>query len=1162
MKASLRSGFFMVILLAPVFVLAQWDYPQFNMSQTTLNNCFGRLYDSGGPTAAYGQNENITTTIEADGIVTLTFYGAFSLQENVDFLKVYDGTVAAGTLLGEFTGQQSPGQLVATTGTITLVLTSDGSVSNAGFSMYWSSEVSMPVPPAISVPSPPACQSVQFNVELSSSVPCAWFDNAEFQVNSSSESYEVVEIDANCAGGLTDLVTITLDRPLDFNCNILVNLTMQIPDACGTLHEFELGTSFLFDNCPINAQIIAESATICPGGCTSLRVETEGCFNYTYAWSNGLLSTAGPHTVCPATTTTYTLVITELETSLQLTQTFTVSIENVNIFTQDQTVCQSAPDVLLQAGTTGTWSGPGVSGGAGMFDPDLAGGGVHTIYFNSENCVDSMAITVTPIAAQFAAASCPGSSPFQLTASPSGGIWSGPQVTPTGVFDPANEGSYQAIYQVNGCTDVTNVEVDSIQGPFVLDPICQSINVTTLDVVPFGGTWTGPGILNAAAGTFDPNNTTPGQVTLQYTINGCTEDFSVFVKEINILESEVVCPLEAPLVLDATPVPAGGVWASPDLAMANAVTGLFNPSVFTEDTETYITYQALNGCVDTMFITVVSPQVEVDEISFCITDVTTDLNEALIGAASPVGGSWLGPGINGSVGDGFTINPQALPVGLSYIYYLANNCEDSVLVRIFAPNLPDAPQNFCSSDSPVILAQTVPGGTWSGSGIVDPATGLFDPSAANEGTYFVHWTNPAGCGDSILVTIEQELTPLISGINDVYCSQDYEVSFSTTPAGGLLVGSLATNTFNPSELADGDYTVIYKIIPQYCPEVADTAEFTVYPPLIVSTLTASENPVCYEQTSTITSNVSGGYSANGLTYQWSNGGANAANNTQAYTETTIVTLLVDDGCSEPQSQSIQIDMYPRFEYAVTTSDTLCPGQDGFVALAFVPAGNYSVEWNGEPGNPALYNTEAGAAVEIQMTDGNGCVRDTSITVPAFSEPIASFSILPNELCVPFDQIDNIELINNASNAVSGTWNFGDGSTAALVPGLDIVHSYAEAGQYTVSLSVVNEGGCTDSTSLDLCIQPENPVFVPDIFSPNEDGRNDTLYVRGLFISRMEFRVYSRWGEVVFESSSPTKGWDGQLRGAPAPSGSYYYTLMATIGGATKIERVGEVVLIR
>jgi len=1161
MKASSRLGMFLLTWLAPVVMSAQWDYPQFNMAQTTLENCFGRLYDSGGPTASYGLNEEITTTIQADGIVTLTFYGAFSLQENVDFLTIYDGTVAAGSVLGVFTGQESPGQLVATTGTVTLVFTSDGSISTAGFSLYWASEVAMPVPPGLSVPNPPACQSTTINVELTTPVPCAWFENAEFEVASSSEAYDVVEIDANCAAGMTDLVTLTLDHALEFNCNVLVNLTIQIPDACGTFHEFELGTSFLFDNCPINATITSQSPTVCPGGCTSLQVETQGCFNYSYAWSNGLLPTAGPHTVCPATTTTYTVVITELETSQQLTQSITIAIENVEIFTQNQTVCQSAPDVLLQAGTTGVWSGPGVNGG-NTFDPDLAGGGVHTIYFNSENCVDSLQIIVTPISAQNAAAACPGSAPFQLNATPAGGTWSGLQITPSGVFDPSSSGMYQAIYEVNGCTDVTNVEVDTIAGPYILDPICQSIDQVILDVSPFGGSWSGPGIVNANLGSFNPSNAPPGNVTLNYSISGCDADFSLFVKEINILESEVLCPLEAPSVLDATPIPVGGLWASPDGAITNANSGMFNPGVFTQDTETFITYQALNGCIDTMHITIVSPMVEADELSFCVTNQIQDLNEALVGSVSPAGGSWYGPGISGSVAMGFTLNPQALPIGLNYIYYMANMCEDSVLVRVFSPNLPDAPQNFCSSDSPVILASTVPGGTWSGSGIVDAANGLFDPSVAEPGSYYIQWDNPAGCGDSILVTVEEVVEPVISGINDVYCSQDYEVNFSVTPEGGLLIGSLATTSFNPSELSDGNYTVTYKIIPQFCPEVTTTSEFIVYPPLALEPLTASSNPVCYEQTSTITGDANGGFPSNGITYAWSNGGPNAATNTQPYTETTTVTLLVDDGCSDPQTQSIQITMHPRFEYTITTSDTLCPGEEGSIQLAYTPAGAYQVEWNGEPGNPSQYSTEAGTDVSIVITDINECEQDTSVTVPAYSEPLASFNIVQDDLCVPFDQIDQIELNNTAVNAVLGTWNFGDGTTAPIVPGEGIIHAYSDPGEYTISLSVVNEGGCSDSSSVALCIQPLDPVFVPDIFSPNGDEKNDTLYVRGLFISRMEFRVYSRWGEVVFESNSPSLGWDGQLRGAPAPSGSYYYTLIATIGGATKVERVGEVVLIR
>ena len=1162
MKAFVRFSLFPVFLTLSLALSAQWDYPAFNMSETTLNTCFGRLYDSGGPTASYGANEDITTVIAADGILTMTFFGAFSIQENVDSLMIYDGTEAAGTLLGVFSGQESPGQLVATTGTATLVFRSDGSISTAGFSMYWSSEVAMPVAPGLSVPNAPACQSDQFNIELSVVVPCEWFENASFAVSSGSGTYEVIEVDDNCAAGMTDLISLTLDRSLDFNCNILVNVTMQIPDACGTLHEFELGTSFLFDNCPINAEISSASPTVCPGGCTSVQVVTQGCFNYSYSWSNGLASTAGPHNVCPATPTTYTVVITELETSQQLTQSITIGIENVEIFTQDQTVCQSAAPVLLQAGTAGVWSGPGISGGLGSFNPDAAGPGVHTVYFNSENCIDSMQFNVTPISSQPAAAACPGTLPFQLNAEPAGGTWSGMQVGATGLFDPAIAGTYQVLYVVNGCTDITDVNVADLTGPITLDPICQSVDITTLEVTPFGGLWTGPGIVSSSSGTFNPTNAPAGDVTLNYALNGCDANFSIFVKEVNILESEVICPLEAPMVLDATPIPLGGFWSSPEGAITNANTGMFNPGAFTQDTETFITYQALNGCVDTMRVTIVSPSVEVDEISFCATNTVVDIDEALVGEVNPPGGFWLGPGVTGSTGAGFSLNPQALPIGLSYIYYMANMCEDSVLVRVFAPNLPDAPQNFCATDQPVVLAQAVPGGSWSGSGIINAATGLFDPSVAEVGTYYVRWTNPAGCSDSILVTVEGIVEPLISGINDVYCSQDYEVNFSTTPAGGLLVGSLASTTFNPSELLDGEFEVIYKIIPQYCPEVADTAVFTVYPPLTLEPLTASANPVCIEQTTTILADVNGGYTGNTLTYAWSNGGPNAASNTQTYTETTTVSLLVDDGCSDPQTQSIEITVFPRFDFVTTTSDTLCPGEEGFIELAISPAGSYDVTWNGEVGADDFYSTLVGVFVDIAITDNNGCERDTTISVPAYSAPFASFSITPDELCVPFEDMGNIEFTNSSLNALSGTWYFGDDASEALVVGQSTIHAYSDPGQYTVSLSVESEGGCTDSTSVALCIQPQNPVFVPDIFSPNEDGKNDTLYVRGLFLSRIEFRVYNRWGEVVFETNSPSIGWDGQLRGVPAPSGSYYYTLSAIAGGATKIERVGEVVLIR
>jgi gliding motility-associated-like protein len=188
--------------------------------------------------------------------------------------------------------------------------------------------------------------------------------------------------------------------------------------------------------------------------------------------------------------------------------------------------------------------------------------------------------------------------------------------------------------------------------------------------------------------------------------------------------------------------------------------------------------------------------------------------------------------------------------------------------------------------------------------------------------------------------------------------------------------------------------------------------------------------------------------------------------------------------------------------------------------------------------------------------------DTTVLLEAYPEPIASFSVDQIGDCIPFEDISNITFINNSINGSIGTWDFGDGRTSSFSPGDDAVHSYAEAGTYVITLDIMSADGCADTTSQELCALPEQPVFIPDIFSPNDDGKNDILYVRGKLISRLEFRVYSRWGEVVFETKSVSQGWDGIVRGVPAPSGSYYYTITATVGSATRVEEVGEIVLIR
>jgi gliding motility-associated-like protein len=135
-------------------------------------------------------------------------------------------------------------------------------------------------------------------------------------------------------------------------------------------------------------------------------------------------------------------------------------------------------------------------------------------------------------------------------------------------------------------------------------------------------------------------------------------------------------------------------------------------------------------------------------------------------------------------------------------------------------------------------------------------------------------------------------------------------------------------------------------------------------------------------------------------------------------------------------------------------------------------------------------------------------------------------------------------------------------TVPYTYGEDPQFDYGQAGSYPVQLVVYNIGGCIDSFALEVCIEPSTEIFIPDIFSPNGDGNNDALFVRGGGIASMDFRIYDRWGALVFAADKNDIGWDGLSSNGPSPSGVYVYTLVANMVSGEAIEMNGDVTLVR
>jgi len=106
----------------------------------------------------------------------------------------------------------------------------------------------------------------------------------------------------------------------------------------------------------------------------------------------------------------------------------------------------------------------------------------------------------------------------------------------------------------------------------------------------------------------------------------------------------------------------------------------------------------------------------------------------------------------------------------------------------------------------------------------------------------------------------------------------------------------------------------------------------------------------------------------------------------------------------------------------------------------------------------------------------------------------------------------------------------------------------------------NTAGVTVNIREGICDFPY--IFVPSGFTPNSDGENDVLFVRGNFIDEVTFIIYDRWGNKVFESNDQTIGWDGNRNGQALPSGVFGYYLSTTCKNGDTYQRQGNVTLIR
>ncbi len=241
------------------------------------------------------------------------------------------------------------------------------------------------------------------------------------------------------------------------------------------------------------------------------------------------------------------------------------------------------------------------------------------------------------------------------------------------------------------------------------------------------------------------------------------------------------------------------------------------------------------------------------------------------------------------------------------------------------------------------------------------------------------------------------------------------------------------------------------------------------------------------------------------------------------------------------SFTIHEDVFAGFDYVINEGckfDTVVVSHDGAHGV------NYW-QWNfGELFNSSLQNTsfvyEAEGNKKISLIVSNGHCNDTAGVSFLLNQKIKAAFDAPEIICAK----DNAIFINKSVGRIENwRWDYGEGTPVLHENPAPYKYPSPNGEKiYTVKLTV-SDANCADSATKNVIVVSNCSIAVPSGFTPNNDGKNDYLYPSNAFDAQhLLFRVYNRFGQLVFESRDWKSKWDGTFRGIPQPSGTFVWTL--------------------
>ena len=989
-----------------------------------------------------------------------------------------------------------------------------------------------------------------------------------------------------------------------------------------TLTVFDFGNNFTYTASTVFTSLIPLTGNLNNSSSITCHGASTGTANFTnfaggspvqnYLWSNGTNS----YTVANPTTLSaglWSVTVTDALTGCLINSVFFIlqpPALNLNLSASTATACVNTSITLTGTTSGGTpgyaynWNnGPATD----TFSVSQALGGTYVYTLNSTDSYScpitntiSVAFVSAPSLTLNSVSICPLTTGTLSAAGANTYAWSNSTFNNTLIASPSITSEYTVIGSALGCSAAATASIIVKPLPIATFTTNSAVcNGQNLSFGASGGTsfyWTGPVsftsnltsiVINAA----NPNHSGVYNLTLTG-VNTCTSSSSY---SLTVHPTPTVSAFGGSLCdnqsinLSANSFPgASFVWSGP----AGFVSYVQNPSLVnpavnasgnytvkvtsavgcTNETITNVTVTAL----PTLFPTSDSPE--------CFGG-TLNFNASANGAQFY---NWTGP-------NGFTSNlpnPSITNVTLpaAGIYMLQVSTGPCVISKTVTPVVihalptPSAISNspICELDKLIFTALTPSGNviaSYLWTGVLGfnksaPSPVIDSVGSNNEGVYYLKVIDYNGCQATTTLAVSVLSNPILSVTNATVCLNQEAIlkvsgaGFYVWTSQGVGVSSSSVLTI-PSANNPVTTPAVYSVLgiaPNGCKATA-TASVTTLKLPVPTIIVSPSNKVCFN--SEVTLNGQGGliYSwlgANSVVYQGQTIKLNF--NTTNMAGTYSLTAYDKMGCRAGTTTFISIDALPDGVLKGVDIEDCVPFNAKFV---FKPSFNtgpvVSQKWWLEKTQfqTDSFNypiTRAGNYfIKGTITDGIGCENNLNYTLTARPKPLADFSWLPEK---PVENFDEVVFLNASKGEAINQffWSFSVIKTTSEKESPSLI--FNEQGLYPVALVVKNTWGCADTAVKVVKVEPDFNVFTPTIFTPNGDGNNDLFLPVTRGIKFYSLSIFNRWGQLLFETTDDTLGWNGIFNGKDCEQGTYAWTLnISSLSGLQK-QFKGSVLLAR